>query len=99
MTSISAFRTATSRARTVPMAVVSARTFAGDWLREPGARDPASRTVSGSSVLAGQPPMPRFGTPQGQSGPCSRPRRAAPHPGQHRDRVICRYQHPAERAR
>ena len=45
MTSISAFRNATSRARTVPKAVVSARTFAGDWLREPGARDPASRTV------------------------------------------------------
>jgi hypothetical protein len=62
MTSISAFRNATSRARTVPMAVVSARTFAGDWLREPRARDPASRTVRGSSVLAGQPPMPRFGT-------------------------------------
>jgi hypothetical protein len=68
MTSISAFRNATSRARTVPKAVVSARTFAGDWLREPGARDPASRTVSGSSVLAGQPPMPRFGTPQGRPG-------------------------------
>ena len=69
MRSISAFRNATSRARTVPMAVVSARTFAGDWFREPGARDPASRTVSGSSVLAGQPPMPHFGTPQRRNRP------------------------------
>jgi hypothetical protein len=84
MTSISAFRNATSRARTVPKAVVSARTFAGDWLREPRARDPAQpdgqrvkRTRRSAAYAPFWNPQGRPGHAPGHGGPRHIPASAA----------------------